>query len=139
MGAWSEENFGNDDAGDWVYSLEKSKGVETLLNPIKTILANNDYLEAPDCSEALAASEVVAAGLTGDHSCIPNEVSGWLKRKPWLFGSRPKLESDHAKLAHDSVTKILNESELKDLWQESEDYEKWKSIQTSLLSKLSNV
>lgn len=45
MGAWSEENFGNDDAGDWIYSLEESKGTKVLMAPIKKINAASDYLE----------------------------------------------------------------------------------------------
>ena len=66
MGAWSEENFGNDDAADWVYDLESSKGTDTLLSPINTILSSQSYLESHKCSEALAASEVIAASITGD-------------------------------------------------------------------------
>ena len=31
VGAWSEDNFGNDDAGDWVCELEKSKGLDVLM------------------------------------------------------------------------------------------------------------
>ena len=34
MGAWSIENFGNDDALDFVSKLEASKGTKTLLTPI---------------------------------------------------------------------------------------------------------
>ncbi|WP_139299497.1 DUF4259 domain-containing protein, partial [Vibrio vulnificus] len=38
MGAWSEDNFGNDSASDWIWELEKSKGLNTLLSPIKSVL-----------------------------------------------------------------------------------------------------
>lgn len=48
MRAWSEDNFGNDDAGDWVSSLEKFKGVGILMSAIKLVNSSSDYLEAPD-------------------------------------------------------------------------------------------
>ena len=139
MGAWSEENFGNDDAGDWIYDLEKSKGTGTLLSPLKAINSNDDYLESPDCCEALAAAEVVAASLTGNFSSIPKEVQVWLNKKPGIFGKKPKIEKDHALLAKQSVQKILESSELKELWEETEDFSKWKEVQSKLIIKLSNV
>ena len=139
MGAWGEENFGNDDAGDWIYELEKSKGVNILLKPIKAINANQDYLESSDCSEALAASEVIAASITGDLSRIPDEAKEWLNKKSWVLGSKPKIEKEHAALAKQCIERILTESELKDLWQETEHYPKWQHVQSTLLSMISNT
>ncbi|BBM02477.1 DUF4259 domain-containing protein [Microbulbifer sp. GL-2] len=139
MGAWSEENFGNDDAGDWIYELERSKGTDTLLLPIKTIILNDEYLESPDCSEALAAAEVVAAGLTGDSSSIPKEALDWLNKKPGLFGKKPQIETEHGSMARQCVQKIIDNSELKELWAETEDFAKWLSIQRNLIEKLSSV
>jgi len=46
LGAWSEDNFGNDDAGDWIWDLEKSIGLNTLLAPIQSVIAEDDYLES---------------------------------------------------------------------------------------------
>jgi hypothetical protein len=139
MGAWSEENFGNDDAGDWIWELEKSKGLDTLLSPIKSIIANEEYLESPDCCEALAASEVIASGITGDISNIPEEAQKWLNKKQGLFGKKPIIEKEHATLAKQAVEKIVENSELKELWEESEDYSKWQGVQSMLIDKLSNV
>ena len=96
MGAWSEDNFGNDDASDWIYGLQDSKGLETLMAPIGSIIENNDYLESSDCSEALAASEVIAAALTNDFSVIPEETTNWLNKKQGLFfGKKPNLSLIH--------------------------------------------
>ena len=139
MGAWSEGNFGNDDAGDWIYVLEKSKGTDTLLKPIKAIIANDDYIESPDCSEALAASEVIAASLTKDNSIIPEEALNWLNKKPGLFGKKPQIEKEYAALAKQSVQKILKSSELRDLWEETEDFSKWQEVQLNLINKLNKV
>jgi len=50
VGAWSEDNFGNDDASDWVCELEKSRGLDVLMNPINRVLSEEEYLESPDCA-----------------------------------------------------------------------------------------
>jgi len=90
MGAWNEGNFDIDDASDWVYSLEKSKGIDTLLAPINKINSSAEYLESPDCSEALAAAEVIAASLTGDSTVIPEDAGKWLQKKQvfWVRSQR---------------------------------------------------
>jgi hypothetical protein len=140
MGAWSEENFGNDDACDWAYDLEKSKGTEVLMSPINTILINTDYLEAPECCTALAAAEVIVASITKDYSRIPENTQKWLNKKQGLiFGSLPEITKEHALLAKQAVEKILIDSELKELWQETEDFTKWQDIQKKLIQKLISI
>jgi hypothetical protein len=60
MGAWGFGSFDNDDAADWIFELEESSGVTALVSAFKAIKPDR-YLEAPECSVALAAAEVVAA------------------------------------------------------------------------------
>ena len=87
MGAWSEDNFGNDDACDWVLGLARSKGLSTLLEPILVVMSEEGLLEASVCSEALAASEIIAAAVSGDESGLPNEARIWLNQKQgFIFG-----------------------------------------------------
>ncbi len=140
MGAWSENNFSNDDVLDWIFELEKSKGVNVLMKPINDVLNNNDYLESPLCSEALAASEVIAANQTQDFSVIPDEAKTWLNTKQgFLFGKLPIIESNHVADAQAAVNKIITNSELKELWEETEDFSKWLKIQNHLIAQLKYV
>ncbi|EJN6829975.1 DUF4259 domain-containing protein [Vibrio cidicii] len=140
MGAWSEDNFGNDSASDWIWELEKSKGVNTLMTPIQSVLNENEYLEVDICSEALAASEVIAAAITNDHTLLPDEARNWLNRKQgWLIGRRPQVTAEHAKQALRAVQKILSNSELQELWEEGGVNESWRSIQDNLIAKLENA
>ncbi|BFM13518.1 hypothetical protein R50072_36710 [Simiduia litorea] len=140
MGAWSEDNFGNDDAGDWVWGLEKSKGLDTLLAPIRSVLSENDYLESPICSEALAACEIIAAAVTGDESLIPQEAKNWLGKKQGLiFGSKPNIEVAHSKMALEAVKKITSGSELQELWEENGENKTWRAVQNTLIAKLENA
>ncbi|MGF1742229.1 DUF4259 domain-containing protein [Vibrio profundum] len=140
MGAWSEDNFGNDNASDWIWELEKSKGLNTLLSPIQSVLNENEYLEADICSEALAASEVIAAAITNDQAVLPDEARNWLNRKQgWLIGRKPQITAEHAKQALSAVQKVLSCSELQELWEEGGVNEKWRTIQTNLIAKLENA
>lgn len=140
MGAWSEENFGNDDANDWIYDLEKSKGTNTLIKPLNNIIQNNDYLESSYCCEALAAAEVIAASKTQDFTVIPKEAQKWLTKKQGvIFGKPPEITSEYVTLAKQAVEKVLKNSELKELWEETEDFIKWQIIQQTLIKKLTIV
>lgn len=140
MGAWSEDNFGNDDAGDWMWDLEKSKGLDTLLASIQSVLSETDYLESPVCSEALAASEIIAAAVTGDKSSIPEEAINWLNKKQgFIFGSKPNIERAHAKQALEAVKKITLNSELQELWEEGGENKAWRAVQNTLIAKLENA
>lgn len=139
MGTWSEDNFANDDAADWVGQLEKSKGLTVLLSPIESVISNNDYLESYQCYEALAAAEIIASDVTGDTSTIPKEAHAWLNKKQGLFGKKPQIKKEHALIAKLAVEKIIENSELKELWEETEHYSKWQTIQHILIEKLNHA
>jgi hypothetical protein len=137
MGAWGIGNFENDDAGDWVYDLEKSKDKSILHKALNSVLENSGYIEAPECCEALAAAEVIYSGLSSDHSGISEEVIKWLVKKPGLFKKPITFEASDAIKAIETINKILHSSELKELWEESDEFEKWNEIENSLIEKLS--
>ena len=62
MGAWGLGNFDNGDALDWVVDLKEPSGLGILEKPLSAVQTkSHGYLEAPECSIALAAAEVVAA------------------------------------------------------------------------------
>ncbi len=137
MGAWCTDNFSNDIATDWVAALEKSKGLKVLMSPIERIHKNTGYLQIEECSEALAASEVVAAAISSDYSITPESVQTWLNtKKGFIFAKKPQIGANHSIKAINVVERILNESELKELWQDSDEFENWQGKQQSLLAKL---
>ena len=69
MGAWGCGSFENDDAVDWVYEFESS-GVAAVASALEHVssIAEDEYLEAPEASAAIAAAEIVAAAQDGDLS-----------------------------------------------------------------------
>ena len=127
MGAWSHEPFGNDTAGDWVYELEDAIGLDLLEETLDNALGEDEddgYLEAPEAEEALAAVEVIVhmVGKGADFEKLPEAVATWIatcSEKP----GPPLIQKALAALARiDS-----EESELRELWEESEDFEAWKT------------
>lgn len=137
MGARGIGNFENDDAGDWVYDLEKSKDKSILHKALNSVLKNSEYIEAPECCEALAAAEVICSGLSSEHSSMSEEVIKWLNKKPGLFKKSITFDAIDAQKSIAAINKILKSSELKELWEETNEFEEWKNIENRLIEKLS--
>jgi hypothetical protein len=130
MGAWAHGSFDNDDAMDWVGELEGVEGAAPISEAFETVLAADDYVEAPEASMGLAAAEVVAALLGKPAAALPAEVTAW------VAGEKPP-KAALVKKAQRVVERVLTDSELKDLWAESEDSAKWQQEVEGLLRRLS--
>jgi len=130
MGAWGNGIFENDDALDWIVELEQADDYSVIFDALNTIEDNaDDYLDASDCFCALAAAEVVACIHSKQTNSLPDELSEWLKSQEAM---NPKLITK----ARNATQAILSDSELKDLWAESDDYSKWKSELENVISRL---
>lgn len=131
MGTWGTGTFENDDASDWVYELETAESPEILAATLKAVTSADSYLEAPSCVNALAAAEVVA-GLAGKPAAdLPEAVTKWLHGRPQTDASRLKP------LALAAIDRILTDSELKDLWSETDDLETWQRAVRDVRTRLS--
>ena len=106
MGAWGVKTFENDDASDWVYELEGTFGLSVIERALDL---EDDYIEAPEGSEALAAAEVLLALKGKPRDNLPEEITIWIKRNNGLDATAiiPK--------AIDSVKKILSKDRKKAL------------------------
>lgn len=132
MGAWGLDTFENDQACDWLYTLEKTSSIDFALSALLKIASNEGYIEAPECCEALAAAEVVAASRSGDFSRIPDEAAAWLRQKRGIFRKSIAFEREHAEIAAAAVEKIAASSELRELWEETNDFAAWVSLLNGL-------
>jgi hypothetical protein len=138
MGAWGCGSFENDEALDWVYDLEQSKDLSLIAGTLNAVTESvDDYLDATDCSMALAAAETVAALAGRPESSLPEEVARWVKERQKESSQEHSLvdESVMAK-ARQAIEAILSDSELKELWEETDDLEQWKATVTDLLKRL---
>ncbi len=141
MGAWSAGNFGNDDACDWLDELYKSgvkkffkrtdasKFIEQTLSKVARA-PDSEYLESSDCSEALAACEILAASLGNPASDLQDETKEWLEKHA-IEGAK-----DLMPLAVGAVSRIRTNSELKELWEESDSNEEWQQVIEDLSKRM---
>lgn len=133
MGAWSHEAFGNDDALDWVHGLEEVDDLSLIEEALSAVTeAGDDYLEAPQACEALAALELIARlrGHAGEESCP--EVA-----EDWIAATRlapPEALLKQALAVLDRI--VADDSELKELWEESDSADDWLASVAELRRRL---
>ncbi|WP_163831844.1 DUF4259 domain-containing protein [Spartinivicinus ruber] len=121
MGAWSHEPFGNDTSCDWKYDLEEYSDLRFLEQTIdKALSADQDYLEASEGEEAIAAVEVIAKilGRGTQSDAYTADVDNWVKN----IGLKPSSELI-AKANKVLILVMSDKSELVELW---EGQDKWK-------------
>ena len=125
--------FDNDDANDWAYDLEEANDLSLIESAFDTVEEAEDYLEAPDASNALAACEVLARlnGKPGYKNAYTKKVDEWVAAHPHTLS--PALVSR----ANAVIDRILGEtSELKELWAESEENGAWLASVEDLRQRL---
>ena len=132
MGTWAADSFSNDGALDWLQDFVEAPTMEMLRDTLEyvTELDADDYLEAPDCEEAIAAAEIVAA-LTGKPSTkLPDDLKTWLATGHGLTGA-PLVAAARA-----AMTRIVNASELQELWAGSDSNPQWLAEMSDLIRRL---
>jgi len=132
MGAWSHEPFGNDAACDWAYGLDERRDFSLVAEAIQNVLdSGTGYLDSDLASEAIAATEVLAKALgRGTQTDAYTE-----KLDTWVKSISAQPSSDLLSNAHTALTRILGQdSELKELWEESDDFGSWESSIKALQS-----
>ncbi|MFV5384739.1 DUF4259 domain-containing protein [Acinetobacter junii] len=123
MGTWSHESFGNDTANDWAYELEDATDFSVIEAALQVALDEGDeYLDADLAMEAIAAVEVIAKRLgKGTQSDVYTE-----KVDQWLETISEQPNDGLLSLAKRVLERIVaDDSELKELWLESDEYELW--------------
>ena len=131
MGAWGSGPFDNDDAGDWTYQLTPDADERVIERALDAVEASGDP-DATTCQAAIAAAEVVAAGLGHPVLGLPDEVAEWVRTHgdlPW---------QTLAPVALRSVARIVAGSELNDLWAESDDDVDWRVELRDLRDRLAS-
>lgn len=136
MGAWGVLAFDNDEANDWAYGLEKTadlSAVESALAELEGVGA--DYLEADVASCALAACEVLARlrGKPGYTNSYTKKVDLWVAAHPRT--PAPTL----LKRAAAAIDRVLaGNSELRSLWEESDESAAWLKAVEDLRARMQN-
>jgi hypothetical protein len=131
MGAWGNRNFENDQAMDFVGDFTANPSSESLEEAFTTVIEqgeDEEYMEVDEASAALAAAEIIAATLAKPAPDFPQELH--------LTLATIKVNTMLQKTARKAVKQVMKESELQELWAESDDLEAWLAVQTDLLERL---
>ena len=141
MGAWGGGVFANDDAADWAGDLVDDGSVQHVQDALSVAAEcpGDDYLEAPEGSEALAAAEVVAAagGRPLPDDACSEAVLQWAAEHPEI------ATADWLALALRAVNRVMApQSELRELWLDHDEgadpdaAREWKHAVAELRSRL---
>lgn len=128
MGAWGSGSFENDGALDWIGDLVESRGPAPIIRALEAILSK-DCPESPECEEAIAACELLAAMLGKPSPDLPEEAAEWIKGKP-----APPAEI--VAKASAALDRIVRNSEMKDLWEEAGSLGEWTPCVAELKHRL---
>ena len=134
MGAWSEHSFGNDAACDWAADLEGADDLAPVEQALNAVLARSrDYLEVDEGCAGIAACEVVARlnGKWGLRDAYSESVDAWVQQHP---GTPPQTLVAKALAALDRIA--APDSELRELWEESDDFVAWQAAVTDLRGRV---
>lgn len=150
MGAWGTGIFENDEAMDWLAGWEEAaEGEGTADEPgriafvigaLAVVVEYKGYLDIDAGECALAAAEVVAAAggkpgasLTGSEPPL-KALAAWAKGPGAKILNQPEVRT----LAVEAIDRSLaEESELAELWTESDEAEAWRAGVTDLRKRLS--
>lgn len=142
MGTWGTGSFENDTAGDWIWELKPPK--KSLLGKLKDpfaypmaaidrLLQSDLYLEASECDEAIAAAECIAAANGSPPPNPPEELTAWLTS---LNGLNPEPAMNEQAIRAVSTIRNNEQSELRELWAESEEVDLWLAAIDDLITRL---
>ncbi|MBP2617546.1 DUF4259 domain-containing protein [Chryseobacterium jejuense] len=129
MGAWGYKNFENDTAADWFAELEESLDKELVIPYLTKILDEDDFIDDEESFITLAILEALSGRLK-------------LISTDYIL---PQLESVDTILLAQMVIKASKKilffkehSEVRELWEESDEYHQWFNYQVSLIMRLNN-
>ena len=134
MDAWDADALGNDTATDWLAEVVETTDLGMILEAFDTVLsAGDDTVELQAGEEAIAAAELVAwlagqPGKSGDHADMI---------ETWIDENELEFTDSLAKKARRSIDRVFNNpSELREAWEEGEDFDDWKAELAKLKERL---
>jgi hypothetical protein len=134
MGAWDHSNFGNDAAHDFVFEVTE-QGMEKIIHAIKTAAEcpEDESLDSDEANEALAAIEFIAAAKGKMAEDFPENAEDWLAGK----NVSEITSADIISASEKALARIKGDnSDLKELWQESEHLNDWIKVVDNLQSRI---
>jgi hypothetical protein len=133
MGAWGIGAFENDDALDWVWGLDGEDADETVMDAVNSVAHTSPsaYLDLADGAPAIAACHLVASCLDGQTAGLPPEARAYVERRD------AKPDDALVRSAIAALDRVIAaDSEVAELWDETDDGPEWRASVTKLRDRL---
>jgi tetratricopeptide (TPR) repeat protein len=132
LGSWDVSSFGNDGASEWLDQLLQAKGADRVFRSLMIAgkLGPNDYLQTTESECAIAAAEIVAAGAGKPSPTLPPKASQWVQDNNFTAGA------EIVDLALRVVERVSKNSELKEVWDDTDSAEDWYVLIDNLEKRL---
>jgi len=130
MGAWGFRVFEDDCALDWLGDFSRLPSVDHLHTAFAALLKDSDvFIDDRLGAIALAAAEIVAAMNGRPSELLPADVTRWA-----LNQGKPNEGLVNNAIA--SVLQVFENSELREIWEDSENVALWKEAIDELINRL---
>jgi hypothetical protein len=133
MGAWDSGNFDNDNALDLIIEVVDRGGLKAVEAAFDAILNLDDYIDVDFGSEAIAAGEVVAMLRGKPAASIPDNLAEW--HQVHQLSANDALTAK-AILAVEKAFADEGKSELRELWEDSPEFQ---TVQANIMDLLSRL
>jgi hypothetical protein len=131
MGTWDTGHFDNDTAADFSGKLDEAAEAEReaiIRTALTSTIESDEYLDSYEASQAVASAALIAAQLPGGTPV----TTAYGPDKPL-----PAFSPDLRPLAVQALDRVLaKESELAELWDETEYGPKWRESVAELQAVL---
>ncbi|TSI03896.1 DUF4259 domain-containing protein [Lysinibacillus sp. BW-2-10] len=130
MGAWDIGHFDNDSALDWMHDfLESENQLDLLMNTLNIakgkrwffnkLFRKNFELDEPEATAILAAGEIISIILGKPPKYLPEDLENWVEN------NQLTLDKNIVNDALNAVRTVREHSELRLLWEEAGELNKW--------------
>lgn len=133
MGTWGTGSFDNDSAMDWLMDFAEEPSVMKILSAFNLVVNEAGYADSLDSEEAVVAAEVVAL-LSGINT--PDFPEEYIEN---VNNAEISISEELIRKALSSIEIIIKQSELKELWEESEDFPDWIDHMNTLRRRLESL
>jgi hypothetical protein len=133
MGTWGTGSFENDQALDWLAELMETNDL-SLLEESLVIKDIQSYLDVNIAIDIIVACEIVAALLNKSSEKLPNDAKKWIKKNNNLDAMCLV-----AKCKNGLSRIVAKNSEIKELWEESDSFGEWMTKIKELTSRINSI
>lgn len=103
---------------------------------LDTILDDTGLAGVIECEEALLSAEIIAAACGKAATDFPDDLMEWMNMNIEQGSNEHREILELREKAADAIDKIVTNSELRELWEESPSFDEWFDAQVALQNRI---